>query len=656
MSRAIKKLVPILILIGLVTPVLVFAADFNWLDCVQSPPTCAAYGITNLLASVGARLVALAAFLTKVAFQFTTNVINSPVVSQGFQITLTLANLGFVIGIIVIAIATIFRSQTYGIKKLLTSLVAMAILVNFGLVISGVLINFSDQLTTYFLNAFPKNVVAGDNTSAFVDSIVSTADPQGLFFDSSTQDNQGVFSAIVSAVTKFVGTDKNFAAQFTGLLFTAIFTFILALAVGVVGIMLLLRYFWLTFLLIMLPLAWLSWVFPALKKHWNDWWQHFIKWTFFAPVLMFFLYLAITIAQGNYIKTSLTKLNTSTGVTADLAQSIGRGGGFLENITKQIIVVGLIFGGLIAANKMGIGLAGAAINGAKSAGKWVQGATKRGVARNWERTKDKIRTAGKNAYGETIWKRAGFAIQGIPGLRTAGQRIAGFEKIPEDRTKAIEEFRKKNLDQLTDQGLTDYANSRATLLSLEEKAAVAREVAKRNLINARPDGRGGMVGGVNNFDTKYLPASERMNTLDDILKNRPELILQTQRRMVMPPGAPPGTPPVPETDAQMIARAMRNVKPGDMADINDKSLGDAGDPMATTDNQIYAVLSLGNSHLGNLVNNGSYAQQKAVKNTIGEAYTRYHAGALTLSTQQASKLDSLYNYVTNPNNINWQYI
>jgi len=660
MSRALKKIIPILfLLLALAAPLLTRAADpanVNWLDCAKSPPTCAVYGITNILSGLGGILITFDAFLVKLAWEFTTNVVNSPVVSQGFGITLNLANLGFVIGIIFIAIATIFRSESYGVKQLLTRLIAMAILVNFSLVIAGVLINFSDQLSIYFLKA---STPAGNTAdmSSFVNTIVNVASPQGLLFD--PPKDQGTVAKAWGWVSTFVGTDKNFLSQLAGLVFAVVFTFMFALALGVIGIMFFLRYFWLTFLLILMPFAWLSWVFPAFKKHWSDWWQHFIKWTFYAPALTFFLYLALAIAQTpSYITNQFDKLgkDQTNNTAAALLAGVQRKPDFLQNIAKEIVIIGLIFGGLVAANKMGVGVAGGALKLADSTKKWALGATKRGAGRTWERTKDRIRSAGKDAQGNTIWKRAGSALQGIPGLRTAGQRIAGFEKIPEDRTKAIEEFRKKNLDQLTDQGLTDYANSRTTILSLEERAAMAREVAKRNLINARPDGRGGMVGGVNNFDTKYLPASERMNTLDDILKNRPELILQTQRRMVVPSGAPPGTAPAPETDAQMITRAMRSVKPGDMADINDRSLGDAGNPMGTTDNQIYTVLNLGTSHLGNLANNGSYPQQKATKNTIGEAYTRYHSGALTLTPQQATKLDALYNYVTNPANINWQYI
>ena len=58
------------------------------------------------------------------------------------------------LGIIVIALATILRIESYSIKKMLWKLVVMAILVNFGLVIIAPIFGFSNALTQYFLNCF----------------------------------------------------------------------------------------------------------------------------------------------------------------------------------------------------------------------------------------------------------------------------------------------------------------------------------------------------------------------------------------------------------------------------------------------------------------------------------------------------------------------
>jgi hypothetical protein len=470
MPRALKKIIPAILFF---VPFTAFAADapskFNWLT---DPTGAAFFFLTNFLSSLGGKIIAFAAFLVNVAFSFTFNVVNSPAVTQGFQITLTLANLGFVVGIIVIAVATIFRSQTYGVKRLLTSLIAMAILVNFGLVISGVLINLSDQLTIYFLNS-----VSGgsQNPSLWVQELAQSASPQGLFYD--PNGGGSWWDNAVQAASNTASTDS--IQQLFTLIFVVFFTFLFALALLVVGVMLLLRYFWLTFLLILLPLAWLSWVFPALKKHWGEWWQHFIKWTFFAPVLMFFLYLAVSIASiGNqsYLQNTLMPV-AKDPLTAQLAGNLGRKPDFLGALAKEVVILGLIFGGLMAASKMGIGLAGAAINGAKSAGGWIQGATTRAARRAGIR----VGTAPfrrKGAEGKSLAERTRTWAGGIKnpvGRAAAGWLARGATNLERSGTeKLIKDYDKKYSEMSPEQ----LQSALLTTFDAPSKVAILKKLIK----------------------------------------------------------------------------------------------------------------------------------------------------------------------------------
>src|SRR3989344_3716000 len=64
-------------------------------------------------------LIALETWVLTLVLTINGNIVNSPVVQAGFPAVLALANLGFVLGIIVIAISTILRKQTYGLKQIL---------------------------------------------------------------------------------------------------------------------------------------------------------------------------------------------------------------------------------------------------------------------------------------------------------------------------------------------------------------------------------------------------------------------------------------------------------------------------------------------------------------------------------------------------------
>ena len=65
---------------------------------------------------------------------------------------MSFTNLGFVLAIIVIAFATIFRIQSYAMKQVLWKLIVAALLVNFSLVIAGAFINIADNVTSSFNN------------------------------------------------------------------------------------------------------------------------------------------------------------------------------------------------------------------------------------------------------------------------------------------------------------------------------------------------------------------------------------------------------------------------------------------------------------------------------------------------------------------------
>jgi len=127
--------------------------------------------------------------------------------------------------------------------------------------------------------------------------------------------------------------------------------------------MLMVRYVTLALLLILAPLAWLFWVIPDLEGMFKNWWHSFFKWVFFAPAVSFFIYIALESAKG------LANASAATAATGGNFIS-----GALKNIMVQgsqmILLSGLMIGGLIAAQKMGVYGANGAIGIAKRAGRW----------------------------------------------------------------------------------------------------------------------------------------------------------------------------------------------------------------------------------------------------------------------------------------------
>lgn len=302
-----------------------------------------AYIINTL---VGFLFVA-AAWLVGLAMQINLTVASASntIVRIGWGITRDIANLGFVLAMIVIAFATIIQYEAYGARKLLVKLITAAILVNFSLTIGGVFIDFSNVLTGFFLSKINVGPVelAGKLAQAFGPQkffLGDTTDP--LPPDPKNQPN------IVEAI------GWGALLSISGLIFSMAFLLISTIVLLTFAIMLIIRFVYLTILLASAPLSWLFSVIPQLQGLNNLWWSKFTQWTFFAPAMTFFIYLALAGADALAIR-SHSDTFFSDPVLANI-MSVGMQG---------ILLSGTLIGGLMAAKKMGITGAEAGMGAAK---------------------------------------------------------------------------------------------------------------------------------------------------------------------------------------------------------------------------------------------------------------------------------------------------
>jgi hypothetical protein len=358
-----------------------------------------AFAISYLIAAIVGIFIAIEAWLIGVVLSMNAGVLQSTMVQTGFSVSLSLVNLVFVLGIIVIALATILRNQSYGIKSLLWKLVVMAILVNFGLVIMAPILGFGNSLTQYFVNCIDPSSGgcngAGSGASSFnnfATQFAGSFKPESsmMIFSVATstlsnvnsvqqQNTSGAFSALGTSLGEMI-------IPVLGIGFAAINLILIAVILAVFIVLLIIRYVYIAILAILLPFAWASWVFPSFQKHWSSWWNNFIRWTFFPPIVIFFIYLAlITMNPGG----------TAVGQSMNIAQYTsssnaiwGSISGFLtgtfsplvQAFLQEIILASLIIGGMIAANSLGIKLAGNVVNGVKAGAKaGTTWAAKRGI-------------------------------------------------------------------------------------------------------------------------------------------------------------------------------------------------------------------------------------------------------------------------------------
>lgn len=276
--------------------------------------------------------------------------INAPAVQTGWAVTRDLANMFFIVALLLISIGTVFRIQEYRYTSMLRKLIMMAILINFSKTIAAFFIDLSQVVMLTFVNAF-KDMAAGNLTQGFgIDKIVS--------FSKDASASGGDISPLSVAGAMFAAVVMLFIA----LIVVAIFVILLAQRIVMLWIY-----------IVLAPTAYMVAVLPgSLGSWWGSWWRDFSQYLIKGPVIAFFLWLALTIISLS--NQSLLNVN------GQLQESGTLGGSNITNrqsqaafaseattsaaIINYIIAIGMLIAGLQQATKAS-GLAG------NVAGKWM---------------------------------------------------------------------------------------------------------------------------------------------------------------------------------------------------------------------------------------------------------------------------------------------
>jgi len=263
-----------------------------------------------------------------------------------------------VLGLIGIAIATILGYKKYAWKQILWKLILVALLVNFSLVISGIVVETSNYFAGYFLVMSQKSgsiaprIMAGYGYTK-VEGTANEYTPPKLFGDDK-------YKAAQIEMTEDGEVKEEGVGKFTiGLGNAFITVFITILVGGFAVIALLAIYLTMVFrnaLLIMLlglsPIAFAAWIFPDTEKYWKMWWGNFLKWCSFPIVFAFALYLGLTVMSNmpsidpnSSMTTTIIYMTLfSVFLVGGLIFSIQSGGAVSQTIIKQTSKIGTAMG------------------------------------------------------------------------------------------------------------------------------------------------------------------------------------------------------------------------------------------------------------------------------------------------------------------------
>ncbi|MEY3471135.1 MAG: hypothetical protein RLZZ223_485 [Candidatus Parcubacteria bacterium] len=198
-------------------------------------------------------------------------------VNLGWKVTRDFANLFFALILLLIAIATVLNIgplDNYTAKRILPNFIMVALFINFSKAIVGFLIDISQIIMIELWNA----IGGGDS---FKDVIMKTANI-----------NQSGISNVQALVSGVEGVAMNLVIIV--LLALLIFIFLWTIVILIVRI----ANFWIAIMLA--PLAFMSFLIPGLRELYNTWIKLLQGALVTGPVLMFMLYLSVTVMSSGF--------------------------------------------------------------------------------------------------------------------------------------------------------------------------------------------------------------------------------------------------------------------------------------------------------------------------------------------------------------------
>jgi hypothetical protein len=371
-----------------------------------------------IILTIISKLVALAGYFSDYAIKYSINNINKEsleVVNEGWALSRDVANLFFIFILLYIAIATILQLSGYGMKELLVTVIILALLVNFSLVITKFIIDGSNILAMEFYNKLSNIEYKGGGVSpsgtskpSLSEALVAGINPQTLFnINSATAESKKK----VGAGNIFTNSQDATLIQITLIcLFGSALLIVLAFVLFAAGALFAIRTAILWILMIFAPLAFLFMALPATSGYAKQWWKKLFEQSFFAPTYLFLFYFVVKIVSSGSILKGLKGSNSVLSSSFGSPDSAN-----VALIFNFAILIVLSVASLVVAKQMGAVGASTVQGWGQSAKKWGQGyagkMSRRGAGWAAEKTLDR-----ENKWGGSVGAWIGkipFASRGL---------------------------------------------------------------------------------------------------------------------------------------------------------------------------------------------------------------------------------------------------
>jgi len=442
-----------------------------------------------------------------------------------WQILRDLGNIIFIFLILYAAISTILGSNEHSVRKLLPRIIVVALLVNFSLFVTQIVIDTSNVFALQIYENISVSGVGDGSSVNISNAIAGQLNLSTIMGDSATEWFSGDFENGRVAVLRAIGTAVVGILGFIFLAFAALIT---------------IRFFVLILVMIASPIAFIAFALPDVEFG-ETWMNYLISQSFFAPAMMLMLYL--TLYLGKSMKSS------GAFADGDISKAISEPSGNIDILIFYALMVGMLLASLIVARRIGAVGADKAIGGTAAAYGWAGRQTigRAGNAiRNNRYLKEKATDKDASAVSRYLAQKtlkggqktadASFDVRNT-GVASAvdkeggsldssfGQRDDGYKGIREEQREFLREQR-KDLEEMTPAEKERAAKAKAKKKELEEEKEDAEENLSdvNSLENKKNSQLNNLAEAIDNDNVqKGVQALKQLKSIEEEAKEKDEI-------------------------------------------------------------------------------------------------------------------------------------
>src|SRR3989344_4496911 len=442
--------------------------------CDYNPSTwfsnCIAYFLYTVVFQSVAELTKLAAKILDFFVYYSTNdsSYRSEFVTKAWGAVRDVANIFFIIALLYVALKTILGLNVTDNKKLISAVILVALIINFSLFTTKVVIDASNILAKVFYN----NITSKDANAQNADGTLKDSEA-GV---------GGQKSISIGIVDKFNPQGLVTQENYTDNPYTFIFMVILLIAVTLytayiffsVALLFVARVVSLWISMIFSPIAFASYTVPFEIPGFGhkEWWKGLLENAFLAPLFIFFLYIIIlftgflgkiiSYTDSPDLDTMANLMQRIMSVTIPFVIIV-----MLLTKAKKLAVklsgdmgaminkIGAVAGGLaLGAATGGTALAARTViggGGGYFAGQAAKGAEKMGLKRTAGVLKDVGKFAQKSSFDLRGVKVAGQSLGSITGMKLGETQKGGWTEMKkrqvEKKQKRAEELKQRETSE-----------------------------------------------------------------------------------------------------------------------------------------------------------------------------------------------------------------